>query len=86
MVKHRCWFDYNSDDPSCSPYLGMLRALEKRKAAISKQKRRSPARHINDLPATSYADLADIRTSEVPEVSDATQDSETLLVTTLVLT
>jgi len=32
--KNRCWFDYNSKDPNCSPYLGILRSLQKRKAAL----------------------------------------------------
>ncbi|CAJ1376836.1 unnamed protein product [Effrenium voratum] len=34
VVKNRCWFDYNSEDPSCSPYLGILRYLQKKKAAF----------------------------------------------------
>lgn len=29
---NRCWFDYNSEDPKCSPYLGILLSLQKRKA------------------------------------------------------
>lgn len=36
--RHACWFDYMSEDPECSPYLAMLRTLEKRK-------RQFPVRH-----------------------------------------
>ncbi|CAK9008449.1 Probable glucuronoxylan glucuronosyltransferase F8H (FRA8 homolog) (Protein FRAGILE FIBER 8 homolog) [Durusdinium trenchii] len=32
--RNRCWFDYNSEDPNCSPYLGLLRFLQKKKAAM----------------------------------------------------
>lgn len=32
VVRNRCWFDYNSEDEECSPYRGILMALEKRKA------------------------------------------------------
>jgi len=32
VKRNRCWFDYNSADTSCSPYLGILQALQKRKA------------------------------------------------------
>jgi len=32
VVKNRCWFDYNSEDVACSPYLGIVKALQKRKA------------------------------------------------------
>eukprot|EP00933_Yihiella_yeosuensis_P015901 TRINITY_DN13730_c0_g1_i3.p1 TRINITY_DN13730_c0_g1~~TRINITY_DN13730_c0_g1_i3.p1 ORF type:complete len:538 (-),score=61.42 TRINITY_DN13730_c0_g1_i3:194-1807(-) len=34
----RCWFDYNSGNPSCSPYLGILRALKIRKAAMPRSR------------------------------------------------
>ena len=29
----RCWFDYNSQNPSCSPYVGILRYLQRKKLA-----------------------------------------------------
>jgi len=29
--RHACWFDYFSEDPMCSPYLAVLRALAERK-------------------------------------------------------
>lgn len=35
VKQNRCWFDYNSEDPHCSPYLGIFRLLEKRKAALA---------------------------------------------------
>ena len=33
-VGGRCWFDYNSQDPSCSPYLGILRYLMRKKTSM----------------------------------------------------
>eukprot|EP00746_Dinoflagellata_sp_MGD_P039729 gnl/MRDRNA2_/MRDRNA2_195943_c0_seq1.p1 gnl/MRDRNA2_/MRDRNA2_195943_c0~~gnl/MRDRNA2_/MRDRNA2_195943_c0_seq1.p1 ORF type:complete len:528 (+),score=70.77 gnl/MRDRNA2_/MRDRNA2_195943_c0_seq1:167-1585(+) len=31
---NRCWFNYLSEDPECSPYLGILKMLDKRKQAF----------------------------------------------------
>lgn len=36
--RHACWFDYMSEDPTCSPYLAVISALEERK-------RRFPSYH-----------------------------------------
>ncbi|CAL1165889.1 unnamed protein product [Cladocopium goreaui] len=32
VMANRCWFDYNSQDPNCSPYLGILRYLQRKRA------------------------------------------------------
>ncbi|CAE7661740.1 GUT1 [Symbiodinium pilosum] len=37
VVRNRCWFDYNSEDPDCSPYLGILRYLQKKKETMTEQ-------------------------------------------------
>merc|ERR1712048_217509 len=31
LRRKRCWFDWNSEDPTCSPYLAILLELNKRK-------------------------------------------------------
>ncbi|CAL1165881.1 unnamed protein product, partial [Cladocopium goreaui] len=33
VLRNRCWFDYNSQNPSCSPYVGILRYLQRKKLA-----------------------------------------------------
>lgn len=41
VLRNRCWFDYNSEDPNCSPYLGILRYLQKRKQAMPRSQGRT---------------------------------------------
>jgi len=38
---NRCWFDYHSENPACSPYLGITRALQKRKTSFPRWQGRS---------------------------------------------
>mmetsp|Transcript_22408 Transcript_22408/g.39935 ORF Transcript_22408/g.39935 Transcript_22408/m.39935 type:complete len:539 (+) Transcript_22408:181-1797(+) len=51
--RHACWFNYHSEDPECSPFLAVLRALEERK-------RRFPPFHGRFWNAeAALADLGD---------------------------
>eukprot|EP00434_Breviolum_minutum_P036115 symbB.v1.2.031987.t1/scaffold3776.1/size50502/2 len=36
VLKNRCWFDYNSYDSNCSPYVGILRYLHGKKLQATK--------------------------------------------------
>ena len=36
VLANRCWFNYLSEDPGCSPYLGILKMLDRRKEAFPK--------------------------------------------------
>ena len=33
LLKHACWFDYYSSDPTCSPYQGLLQMLKSQASA-----------------------------------------------------